>query len=97
MSQFGKQQGYGAKYAAIKLPYNMHPFWQTLDNGGQNAEYAELLSPNVEAVVTMLNKVDYQLQRYLAAAEDEQDKQHSDSVHDLCVEMRMLQVGRSNT
>ena len=92
MSQFGKQQGSGAKYAAITLPYSMHPCWQTLAFGSQTAEYAALLSSHVEAVITMLNKDDYLLQRYLAAAEDAQDKQCSENVRDLCVKLRTLQV-----
>lgn len=97
MSQFGKQQGSGAKYAAITLPYSMHPFWQTLDLGSQSAEYAALLSSHVEAVVAMLNKVDYLLHRYLTAAEAEQDKQPSNNVNDMCVRLRMLQVGMKAT
>ena len=97
MSQFGKQQGSGAKYAAIALPYSMHPFWQTINNGSQNAEYAALLSSHVETVVTMLNKVDYLVHRYLTAAEDEQDKQPSDSVNDICVQLQTLQVSVTAT
>ena len=75
----------------------MHPFWQTLDVGSQNAEYAALLSSHVETVVMMLNKTDYLLHRYLTAAEEEQDVRPSKGVNDICVKLRTLQVGTKET
>ena len=58
MSQFGKQQGCGAKYEAITLPYSLLPNWQALADGS-GADYAPLLSSHMEVVITMLNKVDF--------------------------------------
>ena len=90
MSMFGKQQGCGAKYHAIVLPYSVHPFFQSIE---QNlSEYAGLLSPHVEAIIVMLNKVDYLVNMYLTAAEAQQDMQPSDANNCLCTRLRVFQV-----
>ena len=95
MSQFGKQQGCGAKYEAITLPYSLLPNWQALEDGSCGADYAPLLSSHMEVVITMLNKVDFLLNLYLSAAEQEQDKRPSEGVNKLSMDLRVLQVNAS--
>ena len=92
MSQFGMQQGSGAKYEAIILPFSIHPAWQALNTDSYSLAYAALLNSQLAAVIAMLNKVDYLLDLYLLAAEEEQDRRPSQHVNDLCLKLRGLQV-----